>query len=98
MAFEETPQISSINLRKTIVFSIIGGLIITLVTSILPNNTAIGASNSGYPFPFLSQPLYPIGSPPTIIWSAVIIDMSVWAVLAFVVIFVYQLLKSRSSS
>ena len=80
-------------LNKKIGYSIIGGSLITLVTSILPNNTVIGASNSGYPFPWLSQPLNPIGSLPTIIWEALLLDIGVWTIVAFVIIMVYQALK-----
>ena len=76
-------------------YSIIGGVMITLATALVPNTTLIGASNFGYPFPWLSQLLYPIGSPFTIIWSALLVNILVWAVLAFVVIIILQILKSR---
>jgi hypothetical protein len=95
MAFDDTPHEPNIPLSKKLGYSIAGGFIITLLTSILPNNTAIGASNSGYPFPWLSQPLYPIGSPPTIIWEALAIDTFVWVFAVFVIILVYQMVKSR---
>lgn len=80
---------------RRIIYSIFGGSLITLITSILPNNTVIGASNFGYPFPWLSQPLYPIGSLPTLIWPAVLLDVVVWGLVAFVMIIAYQFLKSR---
>jgi hypothetical protein len=95
MAFDDTPEESSLSLSKKIMYSIIGGIFITLGTSILPNNTVIGASNFGYPFPWLSQPLYPIGSLPTLIWSAVIIDIGVWSLVSFVVVILYNFFKSR---
>jgi hypothetical protein len=95
MAFEETPQKPLMSLSKKIAYSIIGGILITLSTSILPNNTMIGASNSGYPFPWFSQPLYPIGSLPNIIWPAILLDIGVWSLVAFMIIYAYQFLKSR---
>jgi hypothetical protein len=95
MAFDESSPEPIIPLEKKIAYSIILGTIITLVTSQLPNNTVIGASNSGYPFPWLSQPLYPIGSPATIIWEALLIDAVVWIFVAFVIIYAYQYYKSR---
>ena len=95
MAFEETPPASSMNLSKMIGYSLIGGIIVTIVTSIMPNNTAIGASNSGYPFPWLSQPLYPIGIPPTIIWEALAIDGIAWTIAVFVLLVGYKFFKSR---
>jgi hypothetical protein len=82
-------------LGKKAGYSIIGGAIITLVTSMMPNNSLIGASNSGYPFPWLSQPLYPIGSTPTIIWSSVLLDIVVWTLVVFVMIIAYHFLKSQ---
>jgi hypothetical protein len=95
MAFDDTISKPSMTIGKRTIYSIIGGFLITLVTSIIPNNTLIGASNSGYPFPWLSQPLYPIGSLPTIIWEALLIDVVVWGLVAFVLIVTYQFLKSR---
>ena len=95
MAFDEDSHTSSINYSRMIGYSIIGGVMITLATALVPNTTLIGASNFGYPFPWLSQLLYPIGSPFTIIWSALLVNILVWAVLAFVVIIILQILKSR---
>jgi hypothetical protein len=95
MAFDETSPEQTIPLNKKIAYSIILGTIITLVTSQLPNNTVIGASNTGYPFPWLSQPLYPIGSPATIIWEALLIDAAVWTIVGFVLVIIYQIIKSR---
>ena len=95
MAFDETPQESRISLNKKIIYALIGGAVITLVTSIIPNNTTIGASNFGYPFPWVYLPLYPIGSPPTIIWTALTIDDIAWTIVAFVLIIGYYFFKSR---
>ncbi len=95
MAFEESSQETSIGLDKKIAFSIILGVFITLVTALIPNNTVIGASNFGYPFPWVSYPLYPIGSPPTIMFTAFGVDIIIMTIIAFVVINTYQFLKSR---
>lgn len=95
MAFEETTQESSLALDKKIAYSIFIGAFLTLVTALIPNNTAIGASNYGYPFPWLSYPLYPIGSPPTVIWTAFGIDVLLLIIIGFVTVSVYHFLKSR---
>ena len=91
MAFDETSKEPIMTLNKRIAYSLAGGSLIALLTSILPNNTAIGASNFGYPFPWLSQPLYPIGSPPTIIWEGFAIDAIVWILVVFVITSIYNL-------
>jgi hypothetical protein len=80
---------------KIIAYSVIGGVLITLATSIIPNTALIGASNSGYPFAWLSQPLYPIGSLPTIILEGLIVDLVIWSVIAFVLVMVYTHVKSK---
>ena len=95
MAFDETSQEPFMTLSKRIVYSIGGGAIIALLTSLLPNNTVIGASNFGYPFPWLFQPLYPVGIPPTIIWEGLAIDIIVWVIVSFVIINIYHFIKSR---
>ncbi len=95
MTFEETPQESSLDLDQKIAYSIIVGAFLTLVTALIPNNTAIGASNYGYPFPWLSYPLYPVGSPPTVIWAAFGIDVLLLILIAIILISVYQFVKSR---
>ena len=95
MAFEEAQSESSMDLDKKIAFSIIIGAFLTLVTSVIPNNTAIGTSTFGLPFPWLSYPLYPIGSQPTVIWAAFGIDVILLIVIAFLVINAYLFLKSR---
>ena len=95
MAFKETPQKSSLELDKKIAYSILIGAFLTLVSSLIPNNTAIGASNFGYPFPWVSYPLYPIGSPPTVIWTAFGIDVILLIIIAFVIVSTYQFFKSK---
>jgi hypothetical protein len=95
MAFKETPHESSLELDRKIAYSILIGAFLTLVSSIIPNNTAIGASNFGFPFPWLSYPLYPIGSPPSVIWTAFGIDVILLILIAFVIVSAYQFLKSR---
>jgi len=95
MAFEDVPQNSSMALDIKIAYSIIIGATLTLVTSILPNNTVIGASNFGYPFPWLSYPLYPVGSLPTVFFTALGLDVILLTIMAFVIISIYQFLKSR---
>ena len=95
MAFEKTPQKSSLELDKKIAYSILIGAFLTLVSSLIPNNTALGASNFGFPFPWLSYPLYPIGSPPNVIWIAFGIDVFILIIIAFVIVSAYQFLKSR---
>lgn len=82
MAFDDAPQKQSIDPGTKVAYSIIIGAFLTLVTATIPNNTAIGASNFGYPFPWLSYPLYPVGSPPTVIWTAFGIDVILLIIIA----------------
>jgi len=95
MAFEENPQEPFMTFGKRIVFSIIGGLLITLATSVQLNTALLGTSSYGYPFAWLSQPLYPVDSPITLLWGGLFQDIMVWTIVAFLILALYQALRQR---
>ena len=69
-----------------IFFSTILGTVITLVSSMITGTGGgIGARTAGYPFPWMTQPVYP-GAPITINYIGLVLDIIIWTViiLAFV--------------
>lgn len=95
MAFDETSQKRIILCGKNILYSIIGGVFITLATSLIPNAGLLGTSKYGFPFAWLSQLLYPIGSPLTLLWTGLILDLLVWITAVFLIITIYQISKPK---
>ncbi len=95
MTFIENSQTSSITQGQKIVYSVISGFVVTLITALLPNTAMIGTSGYGYPFPWLAQSFYPPGGPMMLLWSGLIIDHLVWTVVAFLVIKLYQKLRKE---
>lgn len=83
-------------------FSIIGGIIITLFTGSLPYPTGdlIGVGKWGFPFYWLSQIVYP-GSEKVVNWSNFIINVLIWSFISFLIIYISNYfvirLKNRKS-
>ena len=96
MAFEEESQASFMTLGQKVVYSVVGGIVFTLITALFPNTAKIGTSAHGYPFPWLAQPLYPLGSPMVLLLTGMIFDLLVWTVVAFLVITLCLLYTSPS--
>ena len=80
-------------LGQRVTYSIVGGLVLTLLTALLPFTAFIGTLAHGYPLPWLSQPIWPQGGPMTVLWNGLILDIIVWTVLVFYVIKLYQVLR-----
>ena len=95
MAFEEESQAPFMTLGLKVTYSVAGGLVLTLITVLLPNTALIGTSAHGYPFPWLAEPLYPLGSPMVLLWTGLIFDLLVWTVVVFLVITLYQVLRKK---
>jgi hypothetical protein len=93
--------------KKLLVFSILIGLGITLLSSVLINNVVIGefpdirfvsipmlgVSYWGYPLPWMKQVVYP-GAVKEPIWSHLVINVAYWAFLVSLVELLY-LRKAR---
>ncbi len=95
MTFIDNSQISFMTQGQKVVYSVIGGFVVTLITALFPNTVMIGTSGYGYPFPWLAQSFYPLGGPMMLLWSGLIIDHLVWTVVAFLVIKLYQVLRKK---
>ena len=91
----DNSQTSIMTQGQKVVYSVIGGFVVTLITALLPNTAMIGTSGYGYPFPWLAQSFYPLGGPMMFLWSGLIIDQLVWTVVAFLVIKLYQTLRKE---
>lgn len=79
-----------------VLFSLIIGIIITLLTGLFlyPNGGIIGVKKWGFPFYWLSQVIYP-GSVKIIHWSNLLIDILIWGSLFFMIIFLANFFVSR---
>ncbi|MHA1936111.1 MAG: hypothetical protein ACW97A_12610 [Candidatus Thorarchaeota archaeon] len=98
MAFAENSQASFMTLGRKVVYSFIGGFVITLITVLLPNTAIIGISSYGYPFPWLGQSFILPEGPMILLWSGLILDLLVWTVVVFVIINLYQVLRKKESA
>lgn len=92
--------------RKTLIYSVLIGLSITLLSSLITNNTVIGefpditfvsipmlgVSYWGYPLPWMKLIIYP-GEVKEPIWIHFIIDIVYWTVLILVIKTLYGSVK-----
>ena len=95
MTFIENSQTSFMSQSQKVVYSVIGGFVVTLITALFPNTAMIGTSGYGYPFPWLAQSFYPPGGPMILLWSGLILDHLVWTVVAFFVIKLYYKIRTE---
>jgi len=75
---------------KFIVFSIVGGLVITLLTGIFTNMPAklLGAVHYGYPFAWLIRlVIAPEHFPWRVNIMNLIMDFVIWSIIVFIIIF-----------
>ncbi len=70
---------------KTPVYSIIAGMLITLITGLFPNVFLLGVSYWGYFLPWLSKVIYP-GAALNVIWVNFFVDIVIWSVLLYLAI------------
>ncbi len=77
--------------------SLIGGIIFTLITGLLPYPTEeiIGAEKWGFPFYWLSQVIYP-GAKKIINWSNFLIDILIWSVIIILIVSLIDYLFAKT--
>lgn len=83
---------------KIFMYSIIGGVIITIVTGLINTaNRLIGATRYGYPFSWLIRMIIaPQYFPWRIDLTNLILDIVIWSVVVGIIIFLTSYLQSRS--
>ena len=84
--------------KMIIVFSIIGGIIVTLVTGLILNTPPmlVGASHFGYPFPWLIKLIiHPKYFPWRVNILYLVVDIIIWSVIIGIISFIA--LKIRKS-
>ena len=83
---------------KTLIFAVIGGIVITLLTGLINNTPGmlVGAVWYGYPFPWLI--MYVI-APQYFPWHVrpirLILDIVVWAVVVWVILYVVSKVRKK---
>jgi hypothetical protein len=70
------------NQYKIPIYSLLTGIIITLITGFFPNVFLLGVSYWGYLLPWMMQVVY-LGAPLEIIWINFIVDIIIWSVLIY---------------
>jgi hypothetical protein len=73
-------------LIKITIYSVICGIILTLVTFL--RGQPIGGGPIGFPFPWLHSTVLPSNSGYTFDWTGLISDILIWSVISFAVLFV----------
>jgi len=85
-----------LNAMKTVILSLIGGVVITLLTGLLSNMPAplLGAEHYGYPIPWLFRLiLAPEYFPWRVDVMALVVDVVVWTIVIGVALFVWTKIK-----
>ncbi|MFX1356783.1 MAG: hypothetical protein ACFFA8_05805 [Promethearchaeota archaeon] len=79
-----------------VIVSIILGIIISLITGLIPYPTTsiIGIQKWGYPFYWLSKPIYP-DAVVNITWAFLIFDILFWILISLILIEVFSLLLKK---
>ena len=73
-----------------------GGVVLTLVTGLLPLRTLLGATHYGFPMAWLiRQVLAPEYVPWRVDWLGLLVDLVVWTAFVFVLLVVYDRFSHR---
>lgn len=70
---------------KTPIYSILTGMLITLITGLFPNVFLLGVSYWGYFLPWLSRVVY-LGATLNVIWINLFVNIVIWSVLLYLAI------------
>jgi len=72
---------------KFVVFSVVGGVVVTLLTGFLTNRVLLGAEHYGYPLDWLGRlVLAPEYFPWRVNVLNLIVDLAIWTIIAGIVI------------
>jgi len=74
-------------LTKISIYSIILGIVLTLVT-FLKGMGLVGGGPIGFPFPWLHYTVLPSFTGYTANWVGLILDILIWSAISFVVLFI----------
>jgi hypothetical protein len=82
-------------MKTKVIYSVIGGIIISLITGLFqsPFYMILGANYYGVPFPWLSQMVLGPGytAPYNVIWFSVFFNTVIWAVVVFIGIELFEI-------
>ncbi|NIO44675.1 MAG: hypothetical protein GTN36_03940 [Candidatus Aenigmarchaeota archaeon] len=67
---------------KIPIYSLLTGIIITLITALFPNVFLVGVSHWGYLLPWLRRVVYP-GAAFEVLWVYFLSDIVIWSVLIY---------------
>lgn len=78
--------------------SLAGGVLVTLLTGVVPLRTLIGATHYGFPMAWLiRRVLAPEYFPWRVSWLGLAVDLVVWTALVYVVLLLYDRFGARST-
>jgi len=73
-----------------------GGVVLTLLTGLVPLRTLLGATHYGVPLPWLvRRVLAPEYFPWRVRWVGLLVDLVVWTAVAFVALGLYDRFRNR---
>ena len=83
---------------KTLMFALIGGIVITLATGLINNTPAMMVGAVRYGFPFAWLVMYVV-APQYFPWHVrpvrLVLDIIVWAIVVWVILFVVSKLRKK---
>ncbi|SEP08443.1 hypothetical protein SAMN04487948_11378 [Halogranum amylolyticum] len=82
---------------KLLGLSLGGGIVITLVTGLVPLRTLMGGTHYGVPIAWLiRRVLAPEYFPWRVNWLGLVVDVAVWTVVVLLLLLAYERLRDRS--
>ena len=84
---------------KVLVGSVLGGVLVTLLSGLFPNTPEmlVGAEHFGFPLPWLIRIVYP-GSPlavPPEYYGNLVVDIVIWTIVVGIVLFIVTRRKTK---
>lgn len=77
--------------------SVVGGVVLTLVTGLVPLRTVLGATHYGFPMAWrIRRALAPEYFPWHVAWLGLVVDLVVWTAVALAILLVYERVRDRS--
>ena len=79
--------------------SVAGGVLLTLMTGLVPLRALLGATHYGFPMAWLiRRVLAPESFPWRVSWLGLFVDLAVWTVVVLAILVLYERVRSRPTN